>query len=52
VEELLLAVIECDVRQIEMQTAEPNPFEVEITIVKLKKYKSSGSDQIPPEMMV
>jgi hypothetical protein len=35
-----------------MYTAEtlmpdPNPFEVEIAIMKLKKYKSPGSDQIP-----
>jgi hypothetical protein len=43
-------------RQIEIHTAEPfvhepNPFEVEIAIVKLKKYKSPGSDQILAEMI-
>jgi hypothetical protein len=41
-----------DVRQIEIHTAEPLvPFEVEIAIAKLKKYKSSGSDQIPAELI-
>jgi hypothetical protein len=40
-----------DVRQIGIQTAEPlvpdaNPFDVEIAIAKLKRYKSPGSDQI------
>jgi hypothetical protein len=39
-----------DVRQIEMHTAEPlvpgpSHLEVEISIAKLKKYKSPGSDQ-------
>jgi hypothetical protein len=43
-----------DVTQIEKHTAEPlvpepSPFEVEIAIAKLKKYKSSGSDQISAE---
>jgi hypothetical protein len=41
----------CLVRQIEIHTAEPlvpdpSPFEVEIAIAKLKRYKSPGSDQI------
>jgi hypothetical protein len=41
-----------DVRQIEVQTTEPlvpdpSPFEVEIAIVKLKRFKLPGSDQIP-----
>jgi hypothetical protein len=45
-----------DVRQIELHTAEPlvpepSPFEVEIAIAKLKKYKSPGSDQIPAELI-
>jgi hypothetical protein len=45
-----------DVRQIEIQTAEPlvldpSPFEVEIAIAKLKSYKSPGSDQIPTELI-
>jgi hypothetical protein len=40
-----------DVRQIEVHMAEslvsgPSHLEVEIAIVKLKKYKSPGSDQI------
>jgi hypothetical protein len=44
-----------DVRQIEVHTAEPlvpgpSCHEVEIAIEKLKKYKSSGSDQIPAEL--
>jgi hypothetical protein len=45
-----------DVRQIEIHTAEPlvpdpSPFEVEIAIAKLKKYKSPGSDQISAELI-
>jgi hypothetical protein len=45
-----------DVRQIEIHTAEPlvpehSPSEVEIAIVKLKKYKLPGSDQIPAELI-
>jgi hypothetical protein len=44
-----------DVRQIEMHTAEPlvpgpSHLEVEISVAKLKKYKSPGSDQIPAEL--
>jgi hypothetical protein len=43
-----------DVRQIEIHTVEPlvpdsSPFEAEIAIAKLKRYKSPGSDQIPAE---
>jgi hypothetical protein len=45
-----------DVRQISVHTAEPlvpgpSRLEVEIAIVKLKKYKSPGSDQIPAELI-
>jgi hypothetical protein len=29
----------------------PSRLEVEIAIAKLKKYKSSGSDQIPGELI-
>jgi hypothetical protein len=59
VEELLLSIIYIDivsvVMQIEIHTAEPlvpgpSHLEVEISIAKLKKYKSSGSDQIPAEL--
>jgi hypothetical protein len=44
-----------DVRQIEIHTAEPivpdpRPFEVEVAIAKLKRYKSPGTDQIPAEL--
>jgi hypothetical protein len=44
-----------DVRQIEMHTAEPlvpgpSHLEVDISIAKLKKYKSPGSDKIPAEL--
>jgi hypothetical protein len=44
-----------DVRNIEIHTTEPlvpdtSPFEVEIGIAKLKRYKSPGSDQIPAEL--
>jgi hypothetical protein len=45
-----------DVRQIEIHTAEPLvpepiPFEVEIAIAKLKKYKSPSSDEIMAELI-
>jgi hypothetical protein len=45
-----------DVRQIEIHTAEPlvpdpSPFEVEIAIAKLKRYKSPGSNQILAELV-
>jgi hypothetical protein len=45
-----------DIRQIEMHIAEllvphPSPFEIEIAIVKLKRYKSPGGDRIPAEVM-
>jgi hypothetical protein len=45
-----------DVRQIEIYTAKalvpgPSHLEVEIAITKLKKYKSTGSDQIPAELI-
>jgi hypothetical protein len=45
-----------DVRQIEVHTAErlvsgPCRLELETVIEKLKKYKSSGSDQIPTELI-
>jgi hypothetical protein len=58
--EELPSAIEChrvsDVRQIEIHTAEPlvpdpSPFEVEIAIQNLKRYKSPGSDQIPSELI-
>jgi hypothetical protein len=38
-----------DVRQIEPLVLDPSPFEVEIAIAKLKRYKSPGSDQIPED---
>jgi hypothetical protein len=41
-----------DVRQIEIHTAEPLvPFEFEIAVAKLKRYKSPGIDQIPAELI-
>jgi hypothetical protein len=45
-----------DVMQIEKHAAEalvpgPSPFEVEIAVMKLKKYKSPGSDQILAELI-
>jgi hypothetical protein len=30
---------------------EPSPFEAEIAITKMKKYKSAGSHQIPAELI-
>jgi hypothetical protein len=45
-----------DVRQIEIHTAEPlvpdpGPFDVEIAIANLKRYKSPGSDHIAAELI-
>jgi hypothetical protein len=45
-----------DVRQIQIHIAEPlvphpSPFEVEIVIATLKKYKSPGGEQIPAELI-
>jgi hypothetical protein len=45
-----------DVRKAEIRAAEPlapdpSPSEAEIATVKLKTYKSSGSDQIPAELI-
>jgi hypothetical protein len=33
----------------ELLSPNPNPFQAEIAIAKLKKYKSTGSDNIPEE---
>jgi hypothetical protein len=35
----------------ELLIPDPSPFEVEIAIVKLKKYKSAGSDQILADLI-
>jgi hypothetical protein len=62
VAELFLPAIECtvhgvdDVRQAEVHTAqplvpEPNAFEFELAIEKLKRHKSPGTDQIPAELI-
>jgi hypothetical protein len=45
-----------DVRQIEIHNAkplvpDPSPFEFDITVAKLKKYKSPGSNQILIELI-
>jgi hypothetical protein len=45
-----------DVEQIKIHTAkplvsDPGPFEVEITVAKLKKYELPGSDQILAELI-
>jgi hypothetical protein len=45
-----------NVRQKEIHTVEPlvpdpSPFEAEIAIAQLKRYKSPGSDQIPAELI-
>jgi hypothetical protein len=54
--QLLNACRVSDVRQIEIHTAEPlvpdpSPFEVEIAIAKLKRYKSPGSNEILAELI-
>jgi hypothetical protein len=60
VEEPFLSTIECtwdnDARQTEVHSAErlvpePNAFEVEMAIEKLKSCKSPGTDQIPAELI-
>jgi hypothetical protein len=45
-----------DVRQIEIHKAEPlvpgpSHLEVEITIAELREYKTSGSDEIPAQLI-
>jgi hypothetical protein len=45
-----------DVKQMDIHTPEPlvpesNLVKVEITIVKLKRYKSLGNDQIPAKLI-
>jgi hypothetical protein len=35
----------------ELSLPDPRPFEVEIAIARLKRYKSPGSDQILPELI-
>ena len=35
----------------ELLVLEPNPFWVEIAIIKLKNYKLPGSEQIPAELI-
>jgi hypothetical protein len=45
-----------DIRPTEIHTAEPpvpepNAFEVEVVIEKLKRHKSPGNDQIPAELI-
>jgi hypothetical protein len=45
-----------DVRHVGIHTAEssilePSLFEVEIAIANLKRYKSSGNEQIPAELL-
>jgi hypothetical protein len=37
--------------QFEALVPDPIPFEVEIAIAKLKRYKSPGSDQISAELI-
>jgi hypothetical protein len=36
---------------VEPLVPEPSPFEVEIAIAELKRFKSPGSDHIPPELI-
>ena len=54
--QLLIAHGVNDVSQTEIHTAEPlvresNAFEVKIAIEKLKLHRSSGTDQIPIELI-
>ena len=51
-----MCVCVCDVRQAEINTAEPlvpepSVLEVELAIRKLKSHKSPGIDQIPAELI-
>jgi hypothetical protein len=54
--QLLNAHGDNDVKQTEIHTAEPlvpepSNFEVEMAVEKLKRHKSPGIDQIPPELI-
>jgi hypothetical protein len=40
-----------EVHTTEPSVPQPTPFEIEIAIAKLKKYKSPGSDPIPAELI-
>jgi hypothetical protein len=48
VEELLLSVTECTA---ELLVPDPSPLEVEITVAKLRSYKSPGTDKILAELI-
>jgi hypothetical protein len=41
-----------DIRQTEIQTAEPSMSEAEVAIGKLKRYKLPGADQIPSNILL
>ncbi|PNF24539.1 hypothetical protein B7P43_G05394 [Cryptotermes secundus] len=45
------AVRQTEIHRAELLIPDPSPFEVERAIVKLKRYKSPGSDQIPAELI-
>ena len=54
--QLLIVLAVNDVSQTEIHTAEPlvpepSAFDMEMAVGKLQRYKSSGIDQIPPEMI-
>jgi hypothetical protein len=40
-----------EIHKAEPLLPDPSPFVVEIAIAKLKRYKSPGSDQSPPELI-
>jgi len=40
-----------DIHITEPLMPEPSPFEIEMAIEKLKRHKSPGTDQLPPELM-
>jgi hypothetical protein len=44
-------VMQMDIHMTEPLIPEPNLFEVEIAIGKLKSYKSPGTDQIPAKLI-
>jgi len=42
---------QCGIHTAEPLVPEPSAFEVEMAIEKLKRHKSPGMDQIPPELI-
>jgi hypothetical protein len=44
-------IMQTEIHTLELLVPEPSVFEVDVAIVKLKRYKSPGIDQIPAELI-